>query len=203
MNLDCHSSQRSEGYHPVLRIITNGQLSFEQSAKRLVAMVLGILKTLDLDEDTSERDRPRRLQRDTPAFRCLFNQISLFALDKLANEWELVKEIAANQRDLSTEICYCRLRLQWYLPCKHQLFGLASSGLPIPKSLVHPRWWIRGPPIRTIGWVPVYQEESQQTGVLTTNYLSLQRRQLTSTDQSLLTIRDALSGTEQALSMRR
>ena len=59
MNLGCTSSSRSESYHPVLRVMTNGQLSLEQSAKRLANTVISILKTLDLDEDSSKRDRPR------------------------------------------------------------------------------------------------------------------------------------------------
>ena len=32
MNLGCTSSSRSESYHPVLRMMTNGQLSLDQSA---------------------------------------------------------------------------------------------------------------------------------------------------------------------------
>ena len=112
MNLGCTSSSRSESYHPVLRVMTNGQLSLEQSAKRLVSTVISLLKALDLDEDSSERDRPRRLQRDKAAFRFLFDEISLFALNKLADEWELVKRIAANLDDIGNELCQCQLLLR-------------------------------------------------------------------------------------------
>jgi hypothetical protein len=175
MNLGCHSSSRSESYHPVLRMMTNGQLSLEQSAKRLADTVISILKALDLNEDSSERDRPRILHRDRAAFRFLFDEISLFALNKLTNEWEFVKEIAANQGNLDTEPCHCQLLLRWYLPCRHSLLSLAMSGQPIPKSMVHPRWWIKSPAIRFNNWRPINQENNE-TGVRQTGYLSPQRR---------------------------
>jgi MULE transposase domain len=197
MNLGCTSSSRSESYHPVLRVMTNGQLSLEQSAKRLASTVISLLKALDLDEDSSERDRPRRLQRDKAAFRFLFDEISLFALNKLADEWELVKRIAANLDDIGNELCQCQLLLRWYLPCKHHLFAIVKSGQPIPKSLIHPRWWIKGPIIRFSGWVPTNQEASN-TGIRETNYLSPRRRQHTSAGQHLLVVRDALSSIDQA-----
>jgi hypothetical protein len=140
MNLGCTSSSRSESYHPVLRVMTNGQLSLEQSAKRLAKTTLSILRALDLDKDSSERDRPRQLQRDKAAFRFLFDEISLFTLNKLVDKWELVKRMAANLENLDNEQCQCQLLLRWYLPCKHYLFAIARSGQPIPKSLIHPRW---------------------------------------------------------------
>jgi hypothetical protein len=86
MNLDCTSSSRSESYHPVLHVMTNSQLSLKQSVKRLASTVIFLLKALNLDEDSFERDRPRWLQRDKAAFRFLFDEISLFALNKLADE---------------------------------------------------------------------------------------------------------------------
>ena len=197
MNLGCTSSSRSESYHPVIRAMVHGQLSLEQSVKRLVATVLSIFKTLDSDEDTSQRDRPHRLQRDRAAFRFLFDEISLFALNKLVNEWEMAKQIAADQENLNSELCRCELLLRWYLPCKHHLLSVARSGQPIPKSLIHPRWWIKGPIIRFSDWKPQNQEENEP-GVRQTNYLSPQRRQHTFISQDLLGIRDALSVTDRA-----
>jgi hypothetical protein len=35
-NLGCHSSQRGESYHVVVKQVTNGQLTFEESCRRLV-----------------------------------------------------------------------------------------------------------------------------------------------------------------------
>jgi hypothetical protein len=61
LNFSYILSQRSEGYYPILHIMINGQLSFKESAQRLTFIILSLLKTLDLDKNTSERDRPRLL----------------------------------------------------------------------------------------------------------------------------------------------
>ena len=34
-----------------------------------------------------------------------------------------------------------------------------QSGLPLPKSLVHPRWWLKRPTIRHNRWAPFYGRE--------------------------------------------
>lgn len=52
-NLGSTASQRGESYHPVVRKITNGQLSFEDSGKRLAVTVLPILKDLTAHEYSS------------------------------------------------------------------------------------------------------------------------------------------------------
>ena len=58
-NLGSTASQRGESYHPVMREITNGQLSIEQSARRLATKVVSILKDIAIDEDESWRKYPR------------------------------------------------------------------------------------------------------------------------------------------------
>lgn len=86
-NLGSTSSQRGESYHPVVRKITNGQLSFEDSGKRLAATVLSILKDLATHEYSSMRSYDRRAQLDYAAFRNLLCTISNFALRKIEAEW--------------------------------------------------------------------------------------------------------------------
>jgi hypothetical protein len=34
--------------------------------------------------------------------------------------------------------------LRFSLPCKHHLLHACATGVPIPKSLFHPRWWLNG-----------------------------------------------------------
>jgi hypothetical protein len=53
-NLGCTSSQRGESYHVVIKQVTNGQLSLEESCRRLVRRVLDILKELSMDEDKAQ-----------------------------------------------------------------------------------------------------------------------------------------------------
>jgi hypothetical protein len=86
-NLGSTSSQRGESYHPVVRKITNGQLSFEDSGKRLAATILSLLKELSTFEYYSMRSYDRRAQLDPTAFRYLVCSISNFALKKIEIEW--------------------------------------------------------------------------------------------------------------------
>ena len=45
-----------------MREITNGQLSIEESAKRLISKTLSILKDIAIDEDLSIRKYTRTIQ---------------------------------------------------------------------------------------------------------------------------------------------
>jgi hypothetical protein len=86
-NLGSTASQRGESYHPVIRKITNGQLYFEDSGKRLAATVLSLLKDLSTFEYKSTRGYDRRAQLEFAAFQYLVCTISNFALKKIEVEW--------------------------------------------------------------------------------------------------------------------
>jgi hypothetical protein len=71
----------------VVRKITNGQLSFEESGKRLAATIMSLLKDLSTFEYESMRSYDRRVQVDFSAFQYLVCSISNFALKKIEVEW--------------------------------------------------------------------------------------------------------------------
>lgn len=205
MNLGATASQRSEGYHHILRSVTNGQLSLKESAERLCSKSFSIFKDLDEDEDKSESTIPRLLQRDWTALDRLFNKISSLAINKIAEEWEITKKLAVNQNDLGFEPCHCQILLQWYLPCRHFLFEFAKTSKPIPLSLVHPRWLIHGPPIRFSGWNPIKNQQQNHVGERDkeqkstgTDFLSPRRRQHTAKRQDILALRSSLPAIEKA-----
>ena len=85
-NLGSTASQRGESYHPVIREITNGQLSFEDSGRRLASKILSILKDLATFEYASLRSYNRRSQVDFAAFQYLTCTISNYALKKIQKE---------------------------------------------------------------------------------------------------------------------
>jgi hypothetical protein len=105
-NLGSTFSQRGESYHPIVRKITNGQLSFEESGKRLASTVLSILKDLATHEYASPRSCDRRAQLDITAFQYLLCTISNFALKKIQAEWSnMAITIAENLgKDLMYEL---------------------------------------------------------------------------------------------------
>jgi hypothetical protein len=80
------SSQRGESYHSVVRQITNGQLSFEESGMRLVITVLSLLKNLSIFKYDLMRSYDRRVQGHFLAFRNLVCTITNFIFKKIEAE---------------------------------------------------------------------------------------------------------------------
>ena len=187
-NLGAMATQRGESYHPVMREITNGQLSLEESANRLCKKVLSILKQLSMDEDKARVDVQRTL--DAVAFRNLIGNVSLYALKKLQIEWTALAEaLKAPNTDLGP--CKCELLIQFSLPCKHHLLQAYQTGQPVPKSLLHPRWWLNGPPNRFADWQPTYPEEQALI-------ISPKRRDIMESILEVLKARDTLGLEEKA-----
>jgi hypothetical protein len=76
-----------KSYHPAVRKIVNGQLSFEDSGKRPTAATLSILKDLTTHEYSSMRSHDRHAQLDYAAFQNIPCTISIFALQIFEAEW--------------------------------------------------------------------------------------------------------------------
>ncbi len=97
-NLGSTASQRGESYHPVVREITSGQLSFEESGKRLSLKILSICKDLDTHEYESMRGYSRLAQLSGHAFTYLRCTISKFAIEKIEVEWKTtIEKLQENQ----------------------------------------------------------------------------------------------------------
>jgi hypothetical protein len=69
-----------------MREITNGQLSIDQSSKRLIIKMLSILKEIPTDEDLSVRKYPRVTQLHGVTFRLLRAQTTIYAAKMLEEE---------------------------------------------------------------------------------------------------------------------
>ncbi len=112
-----------------------------------------------MDEQESLQKYPRLAQ--TYAFADLRYCISNFALDLLQKEWQSITQQTATPTALQVLSggCSCEIILRFGIACKHHLFRAFRSGKPIPRSLVHPRWWIHGPIINFTDWHPKYVEE--------------------------------------------
>jgi hypothetical protein len=53
-----------------------------------------------------------------------------------------------------------RTALRLGLPCKHHLLQAAQTGQALPRTLLHPRWWLHGPPVQQLDWKPYGQEQA-------------------------------------------
>jgi len=96
-------------------------------------------------------------------FKHLVGGISIFALNKLCPEWLITWEAYTNNTDLGP--CECEPLLAYSLLCRHYLLRACQQGNPIPRSLIHSRWWLEGP-ISNHNWKPRYREDTEQQLVL-------------------------------------
>jgi hypothetical protein len=153
-NLNLHSSQRSESYHPTLKAQTSGQEPLEESCYKLCRTVLRIIDDMEMNRDEDLR-RYSRLAQAT-VFDDLRMIISNFALTEVAFQWSEICEEAPTRQP--TDICECSIFVQFGLPCRHYLYRYYRSSRRIPHTLCHPRWWIANTrPVTNIQWVPSYE----------------------------------------------
>ena len=176
----------SESLHPVIKEILNPQLRLAEAVNRLNTTIRQKLKALAEEEIKSGLKLPRTL--DKRAFTQLIDTISIYAVELIASEWEDTKDQV--DRDVLPSACQCELLLRYGLPCRHHLQEVYRSGMPIPRSLCHSRWWIGGPAIQFSNWQP-----SIPTAILP---ISPPRNQVTQSAQKLIDLRDSLQGEAKA-----
>jgi hypothetical protein len=85
-------------------------------------------------------------------------------LKLVKEEWEkltnLMTEVTdANMIDLG--LCTCELLARYGLPCKHHLLQAYQTGQILPRSILHPRWWLDGPEIKIGKWSPSYAPQQE------------------------------------------
>jgi len=83
-----------------------------------------------------------------------------YAIKKVEEEWHSLETDYLQGIPLGDR--KCEILEQFGLPCKHHLLRAFLSGTPIPRSLLHPRWWLQGPAILQLGWKPSYSEEEEE-----------------------------------------
>jgi hypothetical protein len=136
---------------------------------------------------------PRTL--DLRAFNAVIGQVTEWAINRVTEDWEVCKQAISTDtnQQLASEQCECELLLRFSLPCKHHLHACAT-GIPIPRSLFHPRWWLNGPPISKAltPWKPQYSTSASAFAT------SQRLNDLTATGLRVLTARDTLTGLAKA-----
>ena len=88
--------------------------------------------------------------------------------------------------------CRCELLLRFGLPCKHYLERIYHTGQPIPRRLVHLRYWLQGPAIRSTDWQPQASREEPVA------YAEPMRAETESIGQEILDIRRHMGAEETA-----
>jgi hypothetical protein len=94
----------------------------------------------------------------------LISSVSKLALKLVKEEWEKLTNLmieVANASLIDLSLCTCELLARYGLPCKHHLLPAYQTGQPLPRSLLHPRWWLDRPIIKIGVWQPSYGPQQQ------------------------------------------
>ena len=141
-----------------MKQVTSGQLSLERSCQRLVRKILDILKDFAMDEDRAQAASMVLL--DKHAFSYLKGSVSLDALKRIDVEWQLVTQLIATANGaIDLKPCECQLLYRFGLPCKNHLLRAAQTSEPLPRTLLHTRWWLHGPPVQLEHWEPSHAQQ--------------------------------------------
>ena len=143
------------------------------------------LEMLELDEVQPGVKTLRILTSDRWSF--LIGSVSKLALAKAKEEWAKLPSFESEAEVTGTNLidCSCELLLRYGLPCKHYLLQAYQTGQPLPRSLLHPRWWLDGPAITAVNWQPTCGHEKQVV-------LSPKGKDIASAAVQLIEGRDAL-----------
>lgn len=156
-NLLARSTQRNEGMHPILKAVLNPQMPLEQSVRAMQAELKRWYREIREAENRSRVDRPRSI--DFQAFSEWFGFMTIWAIEKVNPEWVATKQLAeiVRQEGMRDWVCNCEIWVGLLLPCRHTMLRACLEGMPLPRSLAHPRWWIDGPPT-PYEWSPRYYD---------------------------------------------
>jgi hypothetical protein len=173
----------------------------EEASRRLGKTIQSKLRQLAEEEAQNGSKLPRTLDRR--AFTLLADTISFYAISKISPEWEATKDgIATGSLRPGISLCsHCELIMRFGLPCRHFLALPCQDGAPIPRSLVHPRWWINGEPIQIAEWVPSYRTFAlpispprDPQSRPSNPYISPRRNEITGLGLQILEARESLTG---------
>ena len=100
---------------------------------------------------------------------------------------EGLRDALTANKDIGSSPCRCELLLRYGLPCKHVLRLAFKTGDPIPRSLIHPRYWLAGPVTHARDWQPRYLEQAP------VDYMSRGALQISDSGQRLAELRDTFN----------
>ena len=186
-NLGCRARQVVESQNSLIHQVTHGHMSIAASAAGIADWNRDFFNGLMEEEDRSMAEKAVGIDRH--AFQLLTGTVSLYAISLIDRQWTKLKQLVGNGGDIASWPCRCVLRQQWLLPCYHDLWKAYDTGIPLPKSLVHPRYWLAGHVHRSRDWAPSYEP-------ITRHLISPKRARIESALQKLVELRDEFDGEE-------
>ena len=148
-NLDQYATQRGESFNRKMHQWTNHQMTLQEAASKIIDAVEDIFRDFGHDAERARiKNRPGVPRQP---FSLLSGSITLEAIDLVNRQWTKLTTNTASSH------CTGSFRKQNLLPCAHDLRYAYEHGLPIPLSMVHPRWWIAGHTPQEKDWTPSYE----------------------------------------------
>ena len=157
-NLGCNSMQHAEGYHTILKTMTDCTKLFAEAVRGLRDLCQKLAKDHDAKVNRNRKILPVLIDR--MAFQCLFGRITHYVLQKVSREWDTFKEAAEKklrgeeqgkqqllellESNDAEKKCQnqCKNPLKYSLPCRHILWKCYQDGRPIPPIFFHWRWFL-------------------------------------------------------------
>jgi hypothetical protein len=189
-NLNCFSSQRDEGQHPVVKTVLNPQIRLDEAVRRLaVEMTLAIERLFEAEQ--VDKLKNRRMLEANVWYQVREN-VASWPLLTCEKQWSILARFKLAGQPLDQ--CYCTINQQFGLPCLHDLEHAWDEGIPLPLTLIHSRWWYNPGIESRPNWRPNYAVERRET----TN-LDQPRYEIIGSTNQLLQFRDTLTSEQRDL----
>jgi hypothetical protein len=194
LNLNCFTTQREEGQHPMVKTVLNHQLRLDEAVLRLNGeMTLAVERLQEAEQHDQARNR-RVLEANS--WYLVREVVASWPLLVLEKEWAQLARFKTAHEALPTP-CLCGLVERFGLPCSHYLERAWDEALPLPLTLIHSRWWYRGGIENRAGWQPTYSDQPRVE--LRPLRIERPRLEIVSATNDLLTYRETLSREQQDL----
>lgn len=142
----------------MVKEVTNRHTPIRVSVKLIGAEIKNEQTEQEVAINNQRISNPRLMDRNM--FQNLIGLITHQAIDLISRELDAAKKIMEDIAhggepiiESAGESCIydCELPLRYGLPCKCWLYSCVANSIPIPISLIHPRWLIEGPSF-VISW---------------------------------------------------
>ena len=157
-NLGCYSSQRSEGLHPLIKGVCNRHTPIGQSVEKITENIDELVRSHEYEINRQKTNLPRSIDMSRDAFKKISPFITHEAVELVLREWNFAKrwyeDVFEGKEEAPEAACCkkgCTQPSQYSLPCACWMYECLPRNIPIPLSLIHPRWLFRTPDI-VVGW---------------------------------------------------
>jgi hypothetical protein len=187
-NVNCFSTQRDEGQHPMIKSVLHHQLPLDQGVVRLGKEMVLAIERLQESEQLDQMKKARILEDNT--WYLIKTKVASWPLKVIEKQWSQLTAIKLARKELDE--CQCGFIERFGLPCLHVLEHAWDHNLSIPLSLIHSRWWYQAGVERNANWRPTYAIEVQNRLVGQREALERPSHEIVNSTNQLLQFRDTL-----------